>query len=78
MARGNYASYLNSNLDPSLINSFEYQDKYYLKEKIRSAFPNISEEQIYKAIDIVRGSFRDSIAKSEFIERIIAILAPDE
>ena len=38
----NYNSY--SDLD-------EYQNKFYLMEKIRSALPAFSEEIIYKAID---------------------------
>lgn len=56
------------------IKSDEYQDKFYLKEKLHRIFPNLSEKNIYDAINYCNRTIAPPRHRSAFAKSFLQFL----
>lgn len=65
---------LSSRLDLYSINLKEYQNKFYIKERIKEVLPDLPEVEIYKAIEGSWNKLKTPIKKSVFIKEVLSFL----
>lgn len=66
MKSKNLKNLLEEYIDENVLNYKEYQNKYFLKKKIKEILPNKSDAFIYRAIENVNSKIKTT-KKKEFI-----------
>lgn len=50
------------------VNAHEYQDKFYLVKELKTIFPKVNEDNIYKAIEYTNYSIRPPRNKKKYVD----------
>jgi len=66
MKSKNFRKELEEYIDENVLNYKEYQNKYFLKKKIKELLPHKSDDFIYRAIENVNSKIKTS-KKKEYI-----------
>jgi len=66
MKSKNFRKELEEYIDENVLNYKEYQNKYFLKKKIKELLPNKSDAFIYRAIENVNSKIKTS-KKKEYV-----------
>ncbi len=53
------------------VNVQEYQDKFYFVKNLKTLLPEISEDKIYKAVEITNLSLKPPRKKKEYVDLLI-------